>query len=144
MSAFMASAGFELHHLTDHKLWASLNKGLAVDLGGSHGDAMVALATAYHSLKCVVQDLSCKIESRPKSPSDVADQVTFMVHDFFEEQPVKNADVYYFRWIFHNWSDGYCLRIIRNLIPALKPYSRTMINDACLPEPGIFGTGAER
>ncbi|KAF3767133.1 hypothetical protein M406DRAFT_255018, partial [Cryphonectria parasitica EP155] len=31
------------------------------------------------------------------------------------------ADVYFFCAIFHNWSDTYTVRILRNLIPVLKP-----------------------
>ena len=59
-----------------------------------------------------------------------------MVHDFFKPQPVSGADVYFFRWIFHNWSDKYCIQILRNLIPALKRGARVIISDAVLPEPG--------
>ncbi|KAL8652271.1 MAG: hypothetical protein Q9226_004340, partial [Calogaya cf. arnoldii] len=40
-----------------------------------------------------------------KMPAELADRVSFMVHHMFTEQPVKDADVYYFRWIFHDWSD---------------------------------------
>jgi len=61
-----------------------------------------------------------------------------MEHDFLTEQPVKNADVYFFRWIFHNWSDKYCIKILRSLIPALKTNARIVINDNVLPEPGVM------
>ena len=66
-----------------------------------------------------------------------------MPYDFFTEQPVKDADVYLFRWIFHNWSDGYCINILRNLIPALKNGAMVVINDHCLPEPGTMGQWQE-
>jgi len=61
-----------------------------------------------------------------------------MAHDFLTEQHVKNADIYFFRWIFHNWSDKYCIQILRNLIPALKTNARIVINDNVLPEPGTM------
>jgi hypothetical protein len=140
MSAFNTSGGYELDHLVKHNIWSTLGNGLVVDLGGSHGDAMIALAMKYPSLKFVVQDLSRTIKSRPITPPNVTDQVEFLTHDFFEEQPIKNADVDFFRY----WSDDYCLRILRNLIPALKPHSRIVINDACLPEPNTLSNGAER
>ena len=66
-----------------------------------------------------------------------------MAHDFLSEQPIKNADVYLFRWIFHNWSDMYCIRILRNLIPALKGGAIILINDNVLPEPGTLGSWQE-
>jgi len=66
-----------------------------------------------------------------------------MAHDFLTEQPVKNADVYFFRWIFHNWSDKYSIQILRALIPALKPGARVVINDNVLPEPGVLSLWQE-
>ena len=66
-----------------------------------------------------------------------------MSHDFFTIQPVKDADVYLFRWIFHNWSDGYCIKILRNLVPALKNGAMIVINDNVLPEPGTMGLWQE-
>jgi len=57
-----------------------------------------------------------------------------MAHDFFSEQQIV-ADVYYYRWIFHNWSDKYCIRILRSLIPVLRPKARILINDMCMPDP---------
>ena len=73
-----------------------------------------------------------------KVPEDLSTRVTFMPHDFMTEQPVKGADAYLFRWIFHNWSDKYCLKILRNLIPALKAGARVVVQDNCLPEPGTL------
>lgn len=70
-------------------------------------------------------------------------RVKFMPYDFFTEQPVKHADVYLFRWIFHDWSDLYCLRILRNLIPALKNGALVLVSDNVLPEPGTLGLWQE-
>lgn len=36
----------------------------------------------------------------------------------------------------HNYSTPYAVRILRNLVPALKPGARIIINDHCLREPG--------
>lgn len=44
--------------------------------------------------------------------------------------------VYYFRWIFHNYSTPYAVKILKSLIPALKPGARIVINDYCIREPG--------
>lgn len=57
-----------------------------------------------------------------------------MPHDLFDEQPVKNADIYYFRNVFHNWPDQQCHDILRNLIPALKPGAHILIDDFGLQE----------
>jgi O-methyltransferase domain len=59
-----------------------------------------------------------------------------MQHDFFTPQVVKDADIYLYRWIFHNWDDEKCIEILRNTIPALKKGARILINDGCLPVSG--------
>jgi hypothetical protein len=59
-----------------------------------------------------------------------------MKHDFFTPQVVKDADVYLYRWIFHNWGDDQSVEILRAAIPALKPGAKVLINDGCLPAPG--------
>lgn len=69
-------------------------------------------------------------------PEELKDRVELTTHDFFTEQPVKGADVYFFRHVFHNWPDLYCIKILRALIPALKPGAKVLINDGTAPEPG--------
>ena len=72
-------------------------------------------------------------------PSELGTRVTFMPYNFLtEQQPVKNADVYFFRWVLHNWADGYCAKILRNLIPALKPGAKIIVNDIVLPQAGTI------
>lgn len=56
-----------------------------------------------------------------------------MAHETFTEQPVS-ADVYMFRFVFYDWSDAYVVKILRQLIPALKPGARIIISDSNLPE----------
>ncbi|KAK4230953.1 hypothetical protein QBC38DRAFT_467405 [Podospora fimiseda] len=113
--------------------------GTFVDIGGSHGFISVDLAKKYKNIKFVVQDLPKTVDSAPKpisEDSQVAERITLVAHDFFTEQVTKDADVYYFRWIIHNYSTPYAVKILKNLIPALKPGARIIINDHCLLEPG--------
>lgn len=95
------------------------------------------MARAYPNLQFVVQDLDEAIikDADAKKPADVADRVRFMVHDFLTPQPIQAA-VYYFRMIFHDWPDKYCINILRQLIPVLTPGSKVVINDAVIPGPG--------
>ena len=39
----------------------------------------------------------------------------FVVHNFFEPQPIKDADVFLLHMIIHDWSDKYCIQILKNL-----------------------------
>ncbi|KAM7206072.1 S-adenosyl-L-methionine-dependent methyltransferase [Naviculisporaceae sp. PSN 640] len=146
MKSFTEGTGFELSHVVDNFPWGDLGKdGLVVDVGGSQGFVCFAIAAKFPSLSFVVQDLEPVIRSAEKQPQavELADRVKFMTHDFLTEQPVHGADVYFFRWILHNWSDKYCVRILRNLIPALKPGARIVINDNVLPKPGVMSRWQE-
>ena len=54
------------------------------------------------------------------------------VQDFFEPQPIKNANVFLLRMILHDWSDKYCAKILRHLRDAAAPYTQLVIVDNLL------------
>ncbi|KAI1282907.1 S-adenosyl-L-methionine-dependent methyltransferase [Xylaria sp. FL0933] len=145
MRAFTEGTGFELSHVVDNFPWGDLKEGTVVDVGGSQGFASFAIARQFPLLSCVVQDLEPVISAAEKDiiPADLAGRVEFMTHDFFTEQPVVGADVYFFRWIFHNWSDKYSIEILRKHVPALKPGAKIVINDNILPQPGVLSRWQE-
>ena len=132
-----------LHDIKSYS-WASIGSGTVVDVGGSEGHISTALAESYPSLKFIVQDRPEVVSgAESKVPPGLQDRVTFMAHSFLEEQPVK-ADCYLFRRIFHNWPDSYCVQILRNLVPALQPGARIVINDNVMPEPNTLPILSER
>ncbi|KAI1117049.1 S-adenosyl-L-methionine-dependent methyltransferase [Nemania sp. NC0429] len=137
MRAFTTGSAFDLKYVTDFYPWELHEGGTVVDVGGSRGCVCVELARKFPTLKFIVQGLEPVIEdARSHVPPDVAGRVAMEVHDFFLPQPVVGADVYFFRWIFHNWSDKYTVKILQSLVPALKPGAKIIINDAVLLEPG--------
>ncbi|RYC54100.1 hypothetical protein CHU98_g12107 [Xylaria longipes] len=101
--------------------------GTVVDIGGSRGDA--------------VQELPEVVAISKEEPGL---NVKFMVHDFFKEQPIKNAAVYMLRWILHNWPDKYCIQILNSLVPALKQGSRVLIMDFVMPPPLVLPNLVDR
>jgi SAM-dependent methyltransferase len=109
--------------LTSHYPWGDLPKnGVVVDVGSGIGFVSVAIAQLHQNLKFVFQGLPSTIAAAAEQmPADLKERITFQGHDFLTPNPVKGADVYFFRFIFHNWSDPYCIRILQALIPALKP-----------------------
>jgi hypothetical protein len=154
MAANAASEGYHVKHVVENYPWDGLGEATVVDvsyvpwnrvqhidlwkLGGSQGHVSVAIAEKYPSLKFIVQELP---SMRPPNVTghlvtpELGKRVSLTIHDFFTPQTVS-ADLYYFRWIFHNWSDAYAVKILQNLVPALKPGARVLINDGILPEPG--------
>ncbi|KAK0609535.1 S-adenosyl-L-methionine-dependent methyltransferase [Bombardia bombarda] len=148
MRSFTEGTGFELSHVADNFPWGELGNATVVDVGGSQGFACITLANMFPSLSFVVQDLAPVVEAgRKQVPPELADRITFMEHDFLTEQPddikTLKPDVFFFRWIFHNWSDKYCVKILRSLIPALKPGAKIVINDNVPPGPGVMSKWQE-
>ncbi|KAF2732229.1 sterigmatocystin 8-O-methyltransferase precursor [Polyplosphaeria fusca] len=145
MSFLSTFPGLEPSYAVKAYDWASLGKATVVDVGGSHGLVCIALAKEFPNLQFVVQDLPKVIDdAKTKLPAELSQRVTFQAHDFFKEQPVKNADIYYFRWILHDWSDKYCVKILRALIPALKPGARLLFSERCLEAPCTLPLAEER
>ena len=145
MTWFSTGPGLEPIHVLNGFEWNTLENGLVVDVGGSHGSVSIALAQKFQTLQCIVQDrLEVTKLGKEKLPSDLTGRVSFMEHDFFVEQPIKGADVYCFRWIFHDWSDIYASRILKALVPALKPGAKVLVCEMVLPEPGSVSTYQER
>lgn len=69
--------------------------------------------------------------------------LTLCISDFFGPQK-EAADIYFLRWIFHNWSNKYSIKILQALVPAMRPGSKLVINDYLLPEPNTLPPGLEK
>ena len=146
MAAFTKGFHHDISSLRDGYDWSPIaaKEGLVVDVGGATGHASVTIAQAHPGVRCVVQELPHVVEKvKDDIPDDVSTRVEVTAHDFFEPQTVA-ADVYLFRQIFHDWGDNYCIRILRALIPALKPGVKILANDFILPPPGVLPPTHER
>lgn len=145
MSFMHAGPAYSPRLLAEHFEWGAAAKGILVDIGGARGGVAIEIARHLTDIKCIVQDLPDVIEGA-EVPEDLksGERLRFMVHDFFQEQPVKGADVYLLRWVLHDWSDKYAVRILRNLIPALKKGARVLVSDLCLPPPCVLSPYKER
>ncbi|RYP15575.1 hypothetical protein DL765_005613 [Monosporascus sp. GIB2] len=75
--------------LTDNYPWDSPGSGTLVDVGGSHGDAALAMARKYPKLRLVVQEVPKEVAN---SKEKAGLNVEFMGRDFFEERPVNEAE----------------------------------------------------
>ena len=145
MTFVQSDPSLDTAFVIDNYDWAMYESGTVVDVGGSHGLVMMELAKRFPSINCIVQDLPDVIASaNVLVDQGFARRVQFQAHDIFQEQPVKGADVYFLRQILHDWGDKYSILILRNLIPALKPGARIVINDRIIPEPGSLPPVQER
>ncbi|KAB9006552.1 hypothetical protein FH972_026905 [Carpinus fangiana] len=117
--------------------WTSLGAAQVVDIGGSRGHVSIAILRHAPQLTSIVQDRPEVVsQMEGKIPKDLTGRLTFEVANFFEPQPIKTADVYFFRRIFHDWSDDDSSRIIKNLVPSMKSGSRLVISEFVVKPPG--------
>lgn len=103
-----------------------------------------AIAKQHPALKFIVQDLpKTRTNIEGKVPNHLRNRVELTAHDCFTPQP-EVAKVYFFRFVFHAFSDKYSISALRSLIPALQPGARVIINDLVLPTPGSLPQMAEK
>lgn len=105
-----------------------------VDLGAGFGHQSAALLGAHPELagKIVVEDLKETLDTTPPLPEGIKS----VAHDFFTEQPIKNAKFYYLRQVLHDWPDDKSIEILTHIRNALGPDSRLLIDEAVVPNSG--------
>ncbi|ORY54703.1 S-adenosyl-L-methionine-dependent methyltransferase [Pseudomassariella vexata] len=115
--------------------WHALPEGSkVVDVGGSKGHFVRDLAELHSSFSFVVQDLprviEVLLEENKQSPTA---NVTYQSHNFFDEQSVSGAEVYFLRHVLHNHPDQECVDILKALLPALKSGARILASEYIMP-----------
>ena len=144
MRFFQAAPEMSVSYLLADLRWdeQSLPRRL-IDIGGADGSISASILRRYPTMTAIVQDLP-SVVAMNKVPEDLEGRLELMSHDMFSPQPELDADVYLLRSTLHDWSDKYCLTILRNIIPVLKSGSRVIINEVCLPGPRVLSLSQER
>ncbi|KAI1452578.1 sterigmatocystin 8-O-methyltransferase [Annulohypoxylon moriforme] len=149
------SEAVDVKHLVNGYSWGDLGSGLIVDVGGSTGNADIALAQSFPDLTFIVQDLPENADAGRQAaeatlPHHILSRITFQGHDFTQPQPVYGGSVYLLRMILHDWPDHISITILKNLVPVLsadgtaKPKPKLLIMDTVLPTPGQVPSSVER
>lgn len=112
-------------------------------VGGSSGNASIAIATAFPKLNFIVQNLpdsskNSKANIVPLLPESIQSRVQFEPHNFFEPQERRNVDVFLLRIIIHDWRDPEASTILKHLIKALSPGGKIIITDTVMPTFGAY------
>ncbi|CAG8981319.1 hypothetical protein HYALB_00005119 [Hymenoscyphus albidus] len=109
---------------------------LLVDVGGGKGHDLIQFHEKFPGNKLVLEEIPQVVENLRDS-EQVFESV---VYDFFTEQPLKNARVYFYHHILHDWADTKCLEILAGLKPAMKPgYSKLLLHEMIIPETKASG-----
>ncbi|KAJ5996252.1 hypothetical protein N7522_007912 [Penicillium canescens] len=106
---------------------------LIVDIGGSQGEDLKKFQNYFPDLpgKLILQDLPAVVAGVDLPGIEV------MAHDFFKEQPVRNAKAYFLRTVLHDWPDMQAVQILRRLRVAMGADSLLLISETVLPESGV-------
>lgn len=145
MGAFNKDRTYSYEHTINGFNWAGLGEGaVVVDVGGGVGNASRAIAKVFPNLKFVVQDTENVVKNAVVEDLDIKGRIEFMAHDFFSPQPVKAADLYFFRRVMMEWTDEKAAEIISQLKPALKQGAMIQIQDPYMPAPGSSPIWQER
>jgi 6-hydroxytryprostatin B O-methyltransferase len=136
-----STSRMKIDHLLKARDWSEFGEARIVDVGGSLGHASIALASALPNATFIVQDANTVAldqgrELVSQQFPHLIDRISFAQHDFFTPMPAMlDGDIFLFQWILHDWNDADALRIIKSLVPGLKPGARVFIAEAVRPAP---------
>jgi O-methyltransferase domain len=144
MQFLTSDYSWSVQHVFDAFDWAAHDKAgtMVVDLGGGRGHISQFIADRTQNMHFIVQDVPHVIEALPPSLTQ-SKRLSFRVQNFLEPQqhlpstPDGKADIVFLRWIMHDWGDKYCVQILQNLIPILRPGTRVLIYDSILKEGAV-------
>ncbi|KAI0904773.1 S-adenosyl-L-methionine-dependent methyltransferase [Ustulina deusta] len=128
--------GYAASYFLDNVPWGDSARcpRTIVDIAGAGGDLSKQILQRYAGVERATSvDLPEVIETA-EVPADLAGRLHFAAYNFLTEKMPHAADAYLFRHIFHDWSDQYAAKILRNLAPALKAGTRIWINEAVVGE----------
>lgn len=110
---------------------------LLVDVGGGRGHDVVSFTSQHkaHPGRVILQDREPVIAGVLESTDSTSRSFEAQAHDFFTPQPIRGARAYSLHSILHDWSDEDGVKILQNLVPALKKgYSRVLLNEIVVSE----------
>ncbi|KAJ4835553.1 hypothetical protein Tsubulata_028956 [Turnera subulata] len=97
-----------------------------IDIGGGLGLTLNIITSKYPHIKGVNFDLPRVIEEAQSYPG-----VEHVAGDMFESVP--EGEAMFMKWILHNWSDEYCLKLLKNCHKALAADGKLIVMDAVVP-----------
>ncbi|MCO5998811.1 acetylserotonin O-methyltransferase [Actinoallomurus rhizosphaericola] len=112
----------------------SLPEGnLVADIGGADGSMICQFLAREPDRRGIVFDRPEIVPSARKVLADhgLAGRVSIQSGDFFESVPT--ADVYILSYVFHDWDDESCLRILQTIKNAAAPGARLVLVESVIP-----------
>ena len=119
--------------------------GIVADVGGGYGHVLLEFLKAKPELTGMVFELPIvakQVELGLQDPNpqndsiyskytfDVKKRMSVVVGNYNDNSQLKqiaNADVFFFKWIFHDNSDAVCSKILAGLYQIMKPTAKIII-----------------
>jgi ubiquinone/menaquinone biosynthesis C-methylase UbiE len=107
-----------------------------LDVAGGAGTVSIAIAQQNPTLRCTVMDLPGMAEasSRLIAKHGVADRVTFVGKNMFEDTWPTGFDAVMFSNIFHDWTRPRCVALAHAAYSSLPAGGRVFVNEMLLNE----------
>ncbi|CAI9100563.1 OLC1v1037690C2 [Oldenlandia corymbosa var. corymbosa] len=112
------------HLLNEYEGFEGLNT--LVDVGGGFGVSLHKIVSKYPQIKGINFDLPHVVKNAPSYPG-----VTHIGGDMFESVP--KADAIFIKGVIHDWTDDYCLKLLKNCFKALPENGKVIVVDFILP-----------
>ncbi len=106
------------------------------DVGGGHGHLLCSLLGKVPAARGTVYDLPATFEARDRllaGKLGAADRCSYVPGDMFASVPA--ADAYVMKHILHDWNDGECVQILRNIHAASPAHARVFVAEYVVPDP---------
>lgn len=106
---------------------------VVADIGGADGSMMARFLADEPDRRGIVFDRPEVVQAAEEllADNELADRVEVVPGDFFESVPT--ADVYILSFVLHDWNDGECRRILRNIASAASPGAHLVIVESIVP-----------
>jgi ubiquinone/menaquinone biosynthesis C-methylase UbiE len=106
-----------------------------IDLGGGLGSMISAILKANQNLSGVLFDAPSVIEKAKDylAANGVSDRCETIGGNFFEAVP-EGGDLYYMRWIIHDWDDDLSIKILKNIRQVIPADGKLLLLEAVVPD----------
>ncbi|XP_076949494.1 cathecol O-methyltransferase 1-like [Bidens hawaiensis] len=97
-----------------------------VDVGGGLGITIKMIVTEHPTIKGINFDLPHVTRQAPQYPG-----IQHVEGDMFQDIP--QGDAIFMKWILHDWSDDYCIKLLKNCYKALPVDGKVIVVETILP-----------
>ncbi|KAL8716237.1 MAG: hypothetical protein Q9220_000142 [cf. Caloplaca sp. 1 TL-2023] len=118
------------------------NAALFVDIGGGAGTDVMEFKRRYPNApgRVILQELSSVIEmAKENTKGSMSQEIEYQVHDFFKQETVEGARIYFMGAVLHDWPNAEARQILRNVAPAMKKgYSKLLLSENVIITPNRY------